>query len=432
MGFRSDDATLIGRFTQNLQRLMDDRRGLLVALSGGADSSALLWLAVQAAPQLGIRVRACHVHHGLRGVEADEDAEACRRLCDRARVSCAVEYVQVEPEQIRRDGLESAARSVRHAALSAAADRDEWIALAHTLDDQAETVLLNLIRGSGPHGLGGMSERTGHLIRPLLTERRQTLRQYCTAEQIVWREDSTNADMSLMRNRVRLRIVPEMEAINPGFVEAAGRLSEIQRAESRWWSEHLDQLLSRSGCVWNRVAAVQRQALVVAGDVMGARLLLHLMDRAFGSHMHAEREHICLILEAARSGHPFALELPRGTGVARVQHDWVSLEARAAPPLLLQPAAQPQRLQIDDVTLRLAAGSPGVVRYPEPGDRVLQRGRWITVGEYLRQRGVPSPWRSRVPVVVLSGQQGVRVPDWSSTGEDIRLEPAPPVTPRQK
>ncbi len=403
---------------------------MLVALSGGADSSALLWLAVEAIPQLGIQVRACHVHHGLRGVEADQDADACRRLCEQAGVPCVVKHVQIDPERIRQDGVESAARAARYAALTSCAGPDELIALAHTLDDQAETVLLNVIRGSGSFGLGGMSERQGQLIRPLLTERRQTLRRYCMEHQITWREDSSNTDIYYARNRLRLHILPQIEAINPGFVEAAGRLAEIQRAECQWWSDFTDSVISCAGAVWNRVAAVPITIMYQLNEAVWGRLLLRMVERAIGSRMYVEREHIRLIMGAVRSGASLVVELPRGVGIACVRNGWVSIEAPCVPEALISPASQRSSLQVDDVILNVPPDISGVVRYPKRGDKTLINGRLVTVGEYLRRRRVPPPWRQRVPVLALSGQTHVIVPDWKRSGAAVLLEPAPPMTLR--
>lgn len=210
---------------------------LTVALSGGLDSTALLHLLADMRGVRGLQLSALHVHHGL-SPNADAWAQHCRKLCGDLDVQLSV--VRVEVERGSRDGLESAARRARHAAFAEA--KGEWIALAHHRDDQAETMLFNLLRGTGVRGACAMSEASGRLLRPLLGVGRDTIAAYATEHRLSWIEDESNADTAFSRNFLRHQTLAELERRFPGsaanlasaarrFGEAQGLLDELARID---------------------------------------------------------------------------------------------------------------------------------------------------------------------------------------------------------
>ena len=214
-----------------------DARGrfLLVALSGGADSVALLCLAHQRREQDGLRLAAAHFHHGIRGAEADGDLAFCRSLCVRLGVDLIEGYADVPAlSRNRRLGLETAAREARYAFLEEARARcgADWIALAHHLDDQAETLLMHLLRGAGPEGACGMARRAGRLYRPLLDVPKAALVQFLEEAGISWREDATNGVSDTPRNALRLNVLPEIERSYPSAAVALARYGRLARIES--------------------------------------------------------------------------------------------------------------------------------------------------------------------------------------------------------
>jgi tRNA(Ile)-lysidine synthase len=199
-------------------------RPLLVGLSGGMDSTVLLHALATTRTGDGPRLRAIHVHHGLHA-DADQWTEHCRGLCQSLGVDCVV-----EPVRVRRDsgkGLEAAARDARYAAFGKHLAEGESLVLAHHQDDQAETVLLRLLRGSGSDGLAAMrGERRfakGYLLRPLLGVTRATLHDYAQEQSLAWCEDPSNQDPGADRNFLRLRVVPLLRERWP---EAAAALSQ--------------------------------------------------------------------------------------------------------------------------------------------------------------------------------------------------------------
>jgi tRNA(Ile)-lysidine synthase len=220
---------------------------VLVALSGGADSLALLHLLREMERSGDLVVAgAAHLHHGLRGADADADQAFCRALAERLNVGFVTSRVDVASlacEQKR--SIEDAARSARYAFLERAADElgADAIATAHTLDDQAETFLLRLLRGTATRGLGSIRPRVGRVIRPVLEIRRADLRQFLEARGEAFREDATNADVSIPRNRVRHELIPYIES---RFSRAAPVLLARQAALARDDEDFLRELAIES------------------------------------------------------------------------------------------------------------------------------------------------------------------------------------------
>jgi tRNA(Ile)-lysidine synthase len=214
-----------------------DRVG--VAVSGGADSVGLLRLLKALRGRLGITLLVVHFDHCLRGTESDADAEFVVELARDLGMECAVERGDVLAAASKNKwNLEDAGRRMRYAFFEriVAHGKASRIAVAHTQDDQAETVLAHLLRGTGPTGLAGIHPETGPIIRPLLGERRETLRQYLREIGQPWREDSTNLDVRRMRARVRECLLPMLERDFTSHVtNRLAALAELAREEQVFW-----------------------------------------------------------------------------------------------------------------------------------------------------------------------------------------------------
>ncbi len=198
--------------------------GVLVALSGGADSVALL-LELLTLQRNGLisRVEAAHLHHGIRGTEADADTAFVRALCEERNVPLVTEFADV-PKAAEEEGLslELAARKIRYAFLERVrSERSlDHIALGHHRDDQAETLLLHLLRGSGTDGLAGMRVRSGRLIRPLLYTPKTEIVAYLKERRQGFCTDATNFETDATRNRIRIDVIPALETVNPAAKKA--------------------------------------------------------------------------------------------------------------------------------------------------------------------------------------------------------------------
>ncbi len=232
-----------------------------VAVSGGADSVALLLgfvdantASAQNKEALGVVLSAAHVHHGLRGSEADADETFVRELCERLGVRLTVFRVDTPARQLAEgEGMEEAARELRYAALLGL-DVDA-VATGHTLDDQAETVMMKLLRGAWTEGLGGISPEVqglgireevlgkARIVRPLLAVRRAEIEEFLKGRGQAWREDASNRDLSLTRNRVRHELMPMLRSFNPGVDEALARLAGIARDEEAFWQVEVARAL---------------------------------------------------------------------------------------------------------------------------------------------------------------------------------------------
>jgi tRNA(Ile)-lysidine synthase len=210
--------------------------GIAVAVSGGADSLALLHALRTLAGPRRWRLVVVTVDHGLR---PDSAADAAF-VADHAKLlGLSTQLLTIDPAELERHraaGPEGAARAARYQALrqAAAAAGCRFIATGHTLDDQAETVLLQLLRGAGPGGVAGMAIREGDLLRPLLGVRRAETRACCEAVGVAWREDPSNADEDLLRNAVRRRVLPLLEELRPGAARTLARHAALAAEERDW------------------------------------------------------------------------------------------------------------------------------------------------------------------------------------------------------
>ena len=207
---------------------------VLCAVSGGADSMALLHLLWSRRQELGIEVFAAHYEHGLRGEEALRDADFVAGWCGSRDIPCTVEHGDVPACAAETGlGIEAAARELRYGFLYRAAEElgCDRIATAHNADDNAETLLLHLCRGSGAAGLGGIPPRRDRIVRPLLGCTRAEIEEYLRENAVPHVEDSSNGGDAYARNLLRHRVTPVLRELNPAFAAAAGRTAELLRRD---------------------------------------------------------------------------------------------------------------------------------------------------------------------------------------------------------
>jgi tRNA(Ile)-lysidine synthase len=237
-------------------RLELDRSGLragmrvAVGVSGGADSVALLRAVAEIAPEIGLVLMVAHVEHGIRGVEAEEDAESVRKLAERLDLAFALHRVDTPAvARAQKLSLEEAARELRYRWFRSllAEGKADAVATAHTLDDQAETVVHRLLRGAWTEGLGGIHPviacTGGVILRPFLRVRHAEIEGWLRELGQPWREDATNADTAFTRNRIRHELLPQVAGFNPRIAEQLANLAAIARDEESWWDAELHRLL---------------------------------------------------------------------------------------------------------------------------------------------------------------------------------------------
>lgn len=226
-----------------------------IAVSGGADSVALLWLLHELSGELGIRLFVLHFNHGLRGADSESDEKFVTGLA--ACLGLPFSSSRADVADIARTkhwNLEDAGRRLRYRFFASLVEegRIDRVAVAHTADDQAETVLARILRGTGPSGLAAIYPVNGHVIRPLLNVRRAELRKYLHTAGQLWREDVSNFDQSRLRSRLRHQVLPVLESqIQPAVVSHLSRLADRSREDEAFWKAItamlLGSLLDRQG-----------------------------------------------------------------------------------------------------------------------------------------------------------------------------------------
>ena len=260
---------------------------VLAAVSGGSDSVAmahLLYRLADADPFSLVGV--VHLHHGLRGADADRDADTARELAGKLEVRYHEEAVDVRAlASARRCSVEAAGRSARltffdRAAGQVGADR---VAVGHTVDDQAETFLLRLLRGAGTRGLSGIYPRHGVVIRPVLDLTRRELREFLSAHEIPFRDDASNADVSIPRNRVRHELLPYLrEHFSGGITEVLAREADVAREDADWLDAAANQAADRVVLVHDSVVELDAPALVRLPTALARRVARAALERGGG------------------------------------------------------------------------------------------------------------------------------------------------------
>ena len=294
-------------------RLIPSGGRIWVALSGGGDSVALAVILSDLAADADWSVAGLfHLNHRLRGAEADGDERFCKTLAIDLELPLQVQRVDVAARaRADRTSTETAGHRVRYERfdqLTAGGTADR-VATAHTMDDLAETVLLRIARGAGPTGLAGIRPRAGSVIRPVLDIRRDELRAFLRARGVPHREDATNHDLAVLRNRIRHRVLPVLEAeCSPAVVAALARAAAIARADADWIDASV--AAAASDITQEGGGAVEIDAVGLAAEPLAlARRLARLALERAGSR-RIGFDQIERLLQMADGGGPACADLP--------------------------------------------------------------------------------------------------------------------------
>lgn len=235
------------KYTEFFRRYaVDPADGILCAVSGGKDSMFLLDTMQKFAAETKTQIACAHFNHCLRGAESGRDAAFVQAFCEERGIPFLLGSGDVAAAAARRGtGIEETARDLRYAFLEEAADAlsCRWIATAHNADDNAETMLLHLTRGSGLHGLCGIPPVRGRILRPMLTIAREEIEAYLRTNGIPNVEDSSNAQDFCSRNRLRHHVMPVLRELNPRFVRAAGRTAELLQEDEAFLQDLAEAFL---------------------------------------------------------------------------------------------------------------------------------------------------------------------------------------------
>jgi tRNA(Ile)-lysidine synthase len=429
---------------------------LAVAVSGGADSVALLRALTaqntQKGRELGLILHVAHLHHGLRGAEGDADLAFVRDLAAQlglpfheARVDIAA-AAEPDPKSGKpRETIEEAARRLRYVWFTSLLSKIplDAVVTAHTLDDQAETVLAKFLRGAWTEGLAGISPKlespggVGTIVRPLLAVTRAEVEAYLRALNQPWREDSSNRDLAFTRNRIRRELLPLLETWNPQLRPHLANMASLARDEEAFWQSDLARLAPQlilpgkpvrgGGRAAGEGVALDCARFAALGVAHQRRLLRHAAGRLGAEPDFAATEAMRALALAGHAGQK--LELAAGLRVERTPRELrlsSSVPAELCTPTEAAPVynfsvpgevAAPAfglRLRVELSGPQTAAGT-AVLRTWKPGDRVRLRHSSgpRKVKEVLAHLRVTGSSRTRWPVLELSRQivwmQGVEV-----------------------
>jgi tRNA(Ile)-lysidine synthase len=337
---------------------------VLVGVSGGADSVALLHLLVGLAEAWRLRLHVLHVDHQLR-TDSSRDADFVREIGTRLGVPVDVATVTVDS----RGSLEAAARAARYAALEAGAARvgAHRVALGHTADDQAETVLMRLLEGAGVRGLAGIPPVRGRFIRPLIELRRAALEAELQRAALTWVEDPTNRDPKFLRNRIRHELLPLLaDSYSPGITGTLTRVSALARDTVAALDGAAEIELERLGTFGAGAVTLPLPALRALPRQVAAEILRRAAERLGGraslrawSHRGLKRT---LALPAPRR--PFTL----GGVTIEVSGALARLALAPLPALAERPVSVPGRIELPEIDLALEARLAGAETYTVPRD----------------------------------------------------------------
>jgi tRNA(Ile)-lysidine synthase len=428
---------------------------LAVGLSGGADSVALLRALAARSPELGLVLQAAHLHHGLRGEEADGDLAFARELAaslglpfHEARIDVSAEAMADPATGKPAESIEEAARRVRYAwfrQVLVSGDVDA-VATAHTLDDQAETVLAKFLRGAWTEGLSGIHPKLedpegGLILRPLLGTTRAEVEAYLHEIGQTWREDSSNRQLTYTRNRIRHELLPLLEGWNPRLREHLAQMAELARDEEAWWQAELARLAPQilmkglpvrgggraSGAGLSNVLSIDVTRLAALEPAMQRRLLRHAAGELGAAPDFEATEALRIMALSGRASQK--LELAQGLRAERTHRELrmsagpvsgVSESQTDPPPEYLgtipgeiDAPAFGLRLRLDSLSSGETAGGEGTatgrlvkLRNWRPGDRVTLRysSGPRKVKEVLERLRVTGTSRAQWPVLELDGR----------------------------
>lgn len=246
------------------EKLIERNDKVIVALSGGADSVFLLTLIQKLQPQLSLELTAVHINHNLRGEESYNDEKFCRELCDSCGITFHLESVDVEKLSIEKKiSIEMAGRELRYLSLEKAREKSGYskIVTAHNLDDNAETVLLNLIKGKGVESVSGIPIKRGNIVRPLIIFSKSEILRYLAEHKIGYRIDSSNLDNKFQRNLIRNKITPLLKEINPEFNQSILHFSQMLRGLTTIAEETVfDPVIVKEGAIEIKIEVAKKMS----------------------------------------------------------------------------------------------------------------------------------------------------------------------------
>jgi tRNA(Ile)-lysidine synthase len=437
------------RKTIDIHSMLKRGDHLVVAVSGGPDSVALLHILALLTNEFQLRLTTVHLNHGLREAEADGEEAFVRRLSADMGIACVCKTVDIRALQKgNRRSLEEIGREERYRFLHETAEQcgAVKIAVGHHRDDQAETVLLHLLRGSGMEGLRGiLPVRDGRIIRPLLEVGRAEILEFLRSEGIMYMTDSSNESALFLRNRIRNELIPELKSrYNPQLIEGLCRMAGIIRREDDYLRDVVRQIVGRWGIApgFDDVAFPLTDFRALHEAIQG-RIIKCLLEGAAPSRNGIGYRHIeAVLVLARRTGSrcvsldlPFRIRVERERDIMRIRKMVVQRVGKRGPERKTPPRFEykveiPATIHLDEIdrTIRLewiekprfwemkdrpetafmdyeCMNLPLILRNMRPGDRVepLGTGGTKKLKDYFIDRKIAASRRSEIPLLVDAG-----------------------------
>lgn len=376
------------------QKMLVPGDTVICAVSGGADSVALLFALYLLKEKLDIRLEAAHFNHHLRGEESQRDEAFVRAFCSRYEIPLHLGAGNIRPG---KKGLEAAAREARYAFLRSLNGK---IATAHTADDNAETLLLHLIRGTGLKGLGGIAPISGNVIRPMLTVTREDVEAFLDEYYVNHIEDSSNASDAFLRNRIRHHVMPLLKNENPKLAENLSRMALRLRDDEAFLSDSAN---------YETLPTVE--TLKTMHSAQRSRVLERFLKDS--GVKEPEESHIALAEALVFSAKPSArAAFPGGITIARKYDHLEAVQPTAAletvvldgccklPEAGLQVTAAPAREILNTQTaFTVRPEGKVVIRSRQSGDSIRLPGGTKSLKKLFIDRKIPAALRTLVPVV---------------------------------
>ncbi len=411
---------------------------IVVAVSGGADSLALLYLLNRFSKELGYELFVAHLNHLSRGEDSDGDADFVANVSVNLSLPCFIDKIDVAREVPRlKTSFQESARILRYQFLEKTllSIKGNKIAVGHNAEDQAETVLMNLLRGTGLKGLAGIAKVRGHLIRPLLGFTRAELELFLNEQNLTYRTDSSNNQIKYLRNRIRHDLIPMLKTFNPDISASLVSMAEIVREEDGWISEKTQVLFSQIVTGQNGKLDVVLSDFYKLPRVMKRRLVREILFELKGDLRAITALHVEQILELfshAKVGNGLSLPgnvrvacgyetmtffLPEGSvenridvstlqttqlkvpGVTRINNLGIELYSQIIEPLVTSPKIVDENVAYLDFE---KTGEIIRVRFFQPGDRFVPFGMkgHKKLKSYFIDQKVPREQRTLIPLLI--------------------------------
>lgn len=433
------------------EHLISGRQKLVIAVSGGPDSVCLLHILVKLQKELDINLHVAHLNHQLRGGESEADARFVAELAHRLDISANIERGDVKAYQAQHHAsLEEAARLVRYEFLSEVAQlvKAERVAVGHTLNDNVETILMHLIRGSGTGGLRGLQPLSRWrslsasltVIRPLLELTREETADYCRQHQLTPRLDASNLSLSPLRNRIRHQLLPQLQKYNPQVAEALLRMARIATDDLAFIDREVARLWRKVAHIQGNTVILNKKSFIDLPSALKRHLLRTSIEELMGNLKDIEARHIEEIMDALDKPAGKRISLPDGlTFTIEYSRYVLGPDSAALSPFpILENESElniPGETSIPGWDIEAIIADPSgigeanndftacfdfdkvgnklTVRRRRPGDRFQPLGmsQPKKLNKFMIDARIPQAWRPRIPIV-SSTEQIIWVVGW--------------------